>query len=283
MVLLASILLTINATNGRRHTNRIINGTEAQPGEFPFAVQLAVNGSVVCAGSILTDRFVLTAAHCVYRKQPQDVTIRVGCHQFWNCTGDYSVQRLVWHRNYNRPLLTPNLYDIALLMTSKPIVFNKEPGFGCVYKVDFTKDLINDVAIRRKMTVVGWGQTERGPFSEVLRKAEVTLVVPKVCLRSWNERGLMVCARDSNVYPFKGDSGAPLLKRHPDWGYWIQAGIESHGSRRPGEFTEFTRIGYYYKWLTDQMQQWEAQNRLGRGPQANEGPFRGGHFDEDYL
>lgn len=50
---------------------RIINGYESVPHSFPWMVSIGFVGSLtsylhVCGGSLIGERFVLTAAHCVY-------------------------------------------------------------------------------------------------------------------------------------------------------------------------------------------------------------------------
>lgn len=44
----------------------IIGGHEAEPGLFPYIVSLQYKeGGHFCGGSLISDRFVLTAGHCV--------------------------------------------------------------------------------------------------------------------------------------------------------------------------------------------------------------------------
>lgn len=48
--------------------NRIVGGTKAEPGEFPFQVRLNIRsrrGSSLCGGVIIDQRHILTAAHCM--------------------------------------------------------------------------------------------------------------------------------------------------------------------------------------------------------------------------
>lgn len=50
----------------RNSTDRIVGGKFARPGDFPFAVGL-VRGQLRCGGSIIDERHIVTAAHCVER------------------------------------------------------------------------------------------------------------------------------------------------------------------------------------------------------------------------
>lgn len=47
---------------------KIVNGTTTRPGEFPWMVLMfGKSGKQTCGGSLISDRIVLTAAHCVSR------------------------------------------------------------------------------------------------------------------------------------------------------------------------------------------------------------------------
>lgn len=68
---------TVSAACGKAPHNtgvvRIIGGTQAGPGEYPWMVKLTIkmkNGEAFqCGGSILNSRSLLTAAHCVSDKE----------------------------------------------------------------------------------------------------------------------------------------------------------------------------------------------------------------------
>lgn len=46
-------------------TNRIVGGSDATPGQFPYQVSLRMDDAHICGGSIIAADWVLTAAHCV--------------------------------------------------------------------------------------------------------------------------------------------------------------------------------------------------------------------------
>ncbi|XP_028982175.1 chymotrypsin-2-like [Diachasma alloeum] len=61
---LAAVLLS-SATAGNERQERILGGSTASPGAVPYTVSLVLKGyHHVCGGTIITNRHILTAAHC---------------------------------------------------------------------------------------------------------------------------------------------------------------------------------------------------------------------------
>jgi len=60
--------------------SRIINGFEVQPHSIPFQILMLLNGGFRCGGSLISSRYVLTAAHCVVDIAASALTIIVGEH-----------------------------------------------------------------------------------------------------------------------------------------------------------------------------------------------------------
>lgn len=56
----------ISACGAKSNVSRIVGGSDAQEGKYPWMVALYYNNRFICGGSLINDRYVLTAAHCVH-------------------------------------------------------------------------------------------------------------------------------------------------------------------------------------------------------------------------
>lgn len=105
---------------------RIYGGSEAKPGQFPYQITLRLWHSSLhyCGGSIISNRHILTAAHCVRPTSPVlDYTVIVGAHSKTGKDGrGYKVARFIQHEGFNETSLQ---HDVALIELETTIVFNE--------------------------------------------------------------------------------------------------------------------------------------------------------------
>ena len=47
------------------HTPYIVNGQQAEPGEYPWQVRLLMDGKFACGATLLNHHWIFSAAHCV--------------------------------------------------------------------------------------------------------------------------------------------------------------------------------------------------------------------------
>lgn len=100
---------------------RIFGGTQATPGQFPYQVSLQnLAFQHFCGGAIISDRWVITAAHCPNHKfMPGQLLIQAGSNNVDDRSGEiYHVHKIFYHDAYDFGAL---VNDIALLLTAQPI------------------------------------------------------------------------------------------------------------------------------------------------------------------
>ncbi|KAK4873168.1 hypothetical protein RN001_015197 [Aquatica leii] len=106
---------------GRTFPNdKIVGGTVASEGQFPYQISHRYNSRHICGGSIIDEYTILTAAHCVYGFNSQQFDVVVGSNQLSFGGIWYSVSRSIMHEQYDSVLSTN---DIAVMKVLGPIKF----------------------------------------------------------------------------------------------------------------------------------------------------------------
>ncbi|KAL4235593.1 hypothetical protein ACF0H5_003989 [Mactra antiquata] len=192
-------------------SERIINGEEATPGEFPHQVTLLRNGYHMCGGSIIGIGNALTAAHCVDGQAVNSLAVVVNLHDF-SSPGNYiwfDLDEVFVHNDYNTgPGGFPN--DVAVL--------NLRPN-----EHDITPNIIplasgSQTYAGQTCKISGWGVTESGSGSNVLLKADVRVLSHSECVAEWGSNNIVssqhICVKGdegNGQGACNGDSGGPLV------------------------------------------------------------------------
>lgn len=139
---------------------RIINGEEARRGQFPYIASLRFRNTLnelqhYCGGSIISQIWILTAAHCIQplndlkgnRTVESLLIIVVGAHHYTNDGQAYGVKKMLYHKHYD---MNRSKNDIGLAQTNAIIQLS---------------ELVQIIPIRRnfvgtsnvKVLMSGWG------------------------------------------------------------------------------------------------------------------------------
>lgn len=87
---------------------KITGGRPADPGEWPWMAAIMVTGDELnyCGGVLISDRHVLTAAHCLERIKAVELTVRLGEYDFSRTndtrTRDFFVKEIKVHEDFDK-------------------------------------------------------------------------------------------------------------------------------------------------------------------------------------
>jgi len=217
-----------------------VDSTPAAIGEFPWMVAILESGTgrFICGGSLVDEKVVLTAAHCVSGKAVATLIARVG---EWDASTDTEIYKsqdirassVVIHPDYYPPGV---FNDIALLVLATPAdISQPHIGISCLPSSA-------DTFVLDSCTVIGWGKEafNSPDISAVLKKTRVPVVSHGYCQTSLQNMKLgprfrlhesFLCAGGQvNQDACTGDGGGPLMCPHGrDQGRWIQVGVVSWG------------------------------------------------------
>ncbi|XP_047347015.1 chymotrypsin-1-like [Vespa velutina] len=188
---------------------RIVGGSRAAIGEFPYQVSLRVNGNHICGGSIISSRHVVTAAHCVnnWVNIPNPYyTIVTGTIYLGNSGQTHNIASVTVHPRYIGTSQTSWINDVAVLALEEPINFN-------IYQKPIPL-LETEIPDNSLLHLSGWGKIyANGPISNVLLKANMYSTNNNVCQKqhSLTIYQSHICALNhKGIGACQGDSGGPL-------------------------------------------------------------------------
>ncbi|KAK7909543.1 hypothetical protein WMY93_014227 [Mugilogobius chulae] len=235
---------------GRASLNlMIVGGTDASPGNWPWQVFLVMTNldgtRITCAGSLINQQWILTAAHCHKQKLTQLTTVSLGISSLNEINVERGVIQVELHPDYQG---TGN--DIALLKMSSPVNYTSYIQPVCLAQTNSWLDH------GQSSWVAGWGRlAEGGTGSVTLQEVCLPVVELPVCNTNYYPTLLLyqnvMCAgyEEGGKGTCQGDSGGPLVvKQGP---VWVQAGIVSAGAgcaqpQRPGILTDVSK---FHNWI----------------------------------
>ncbi|KPP79918.1 transmembrane protease serine 2-like, partial [Scleropages formosus] len=234
-------------------TSRVVGGQPAQRGAWPWQVSLHAESKHLCGGSIVTPRWVITAAHCVHeRPDPGKWTVYAGyltLSEMYSASG--SAVSLVISHNYN---IHTDDNDVALMKLAGPLVMS-----DTIRPVCLPNEGLQFVP-PQTCWISGWGATiSGGNPSNRLNEVQVSLISRDTCNSPQVYNGQitnsMICAGDldGGVDACQGDSGGPLVvQQGPLW--WLVGdtswGLGCAWRNKPGVYGNVT---YFLGWIYEQM------------------------------
>ncbi|XP_058798327.1 chymotrypsin-1-like [Phymastichus coffea] len=195
----------------------ILGGSDTYIFIYPYQVSLRILGRHYCGGSIISERHILTAAHCIneYTQPPFNYVSVVTGTTYLDKPGNvHRISKIDVHPGWKVDKIIEDLpypHDLAVITLKEKIVFN-----DCQQKIALPSHNFED---DDEVTVTGWGITAQDP--EVNPK-QLQMLTTKLMARDKCQKKMsnpekikisdsQVCAfRSDNKSPCFGDSGSPL-------------------------------------------------------------------------
>ena len=195
-------------------SKRITGGHETEVNAYPWMVFVLTSHGSMCGGSLISYRWVITAAHCAMVQSPDHIRVDLGQHALYDSTEAVLVRKDVievhHHPSFNLQQVS---HDLALLKLKEGVNFLKHPHVRPIC-LPYPYYNNKNTYAGYEAIVSGWGMTgNTSPTSEVLMETEVDVLSNQQCKASGVPASMIsddhICASGDfeNQGVCKGDSG----------------------------------------------------------------------------
>ncbi|XP_052871419.1 serine protease snake-like, partial [Anopheles cruzii] len=243
----------------------IVGGEQAKYGEFPHHALLGYPRETDssqydfrCGGTLISDRHVLTAAHCFSEGNP--AVVRLGEYDTANVSDEevqFGIEDFLKHPQYSN---TRSYHDIALIRLDRQVWLTKYVRPACLWDSE-SRNITRYVA-----TGFGYNETIGIELSTTMMKVQLDEFPVDDCARAFAGQkrfrngvqagqicvGSIVGGKDT----CQGDSGGPLqVLANPKTCIYHVVGITSTGGACGVGHSKaiYTKVSYYLDWIEDHV------------------------------
>ncbi|CAH2092285.1 unnamed protein product [Euphydryas editha] len=224
--------------------DKIVGGYNTTIQDVPYQVYLLLQMGALyyqCGGSIISERYVLTAAHCL--TGITRIYVRAGSTQADSGGTQYNTTRYRQHPFYN-PMNSD--YDVGLINIPGGIKLD-----GQNTRAVPLPNASSTIAPGTNLLITGWGDTtENGQVSQNLMAVQIPTISNDECRKTYSTlttRQFCAAVPEGGKDSCQGDSGGPAVAT--DSG--VQLGIVSFGTgcARPGYPGVYTNVARVRRWI----------------------------------
>ncbi|KAL9692055.1 hypothetical protein quinque_015955 [Culex quinquefasciatus] len=223
---------------------KIVGGFPADITDIPYQASLHRYGAHFCGGSKISDKWILTAAHCTMDEPaPEAYAVRVGSTDRNQGGLLAAVKTIIQHPDYDRDSWQ---YDFTLLELTEKLPLGKS-----VQPIELTQ---LEPEVGQLCLVSGWGATLTTEESdELLRAVTVPVINRDACAEAYEDFQRvtlsMICAGDlehGGVDACFGDSGGPIVADG------VLVGVVSWGKgcAQPRAVGVYSNVAVVRDWIT---------------------------------
>ncbi|EDV42032.1 uncharacterized protein Dana_GF17773 [Drosophila ananassae] len=194
---------------------RVVNGTNSSVLKYPFVVSIrSYDGAHSCGGSIISEYFVMTAAHCTNGRSASTLSVQYGVTDI-SVSGPnvLGVRKIIQHEAFDPNHQNAN--DISLLMVYIPFKFD---GIKVApVKLPTVSFATPQSDAGAEGVLIGWGLNETGgSVQETLQEVFLKIYSDEECTSRHNgqtDPKYHICGGvdEGGKGQCSGDSGGPLM------------------------------------------------------------------------
>ncbi|XP_026324879.1 trypsin 3A1-like [Hyposmocoma kahamanoa] len=247
-------------------TKLVVHGVHVDIEQYPYTAQVIIEESSVCGGAIISNRVIVTAAHCLVddNNKPLDpdlIEVYLGSEIAMQ-GAHYDVCKLFKHPKYENNTEQDYFWDIGLLLLSRHIKLSRRVEIATIAPTSKWRN------VRNTMTIAGFGTTDNTEeLTKTMKATRMKYVDSRICNLS-QTGGKEMMPVPSHMFCMvgltwtsdcRGDSGSPITWRSYIVGL-VSLGRDSRDGSCGSEGipSMYTDLTYFRLWLKHQVKELES-------------------------
>ncbi|KAH3891048.1 elastase-1-like [Dreissena polymorpha] len=235
--------------------DKIVGGVSTEPREWPWQASIQYLGDDrrwwhFCGGSLVSPRWLVTAAHCVERLQDYTIRVVVGEYRLSVLSHQEQVvnpEKIFMHGYFDT---VSYLYDIAMVKLVHNVSINW--NVQVIQAITPRQDTENNHA---NCHIAGWGNvigsTTDVFLSDILLQSPMKVLLHSECsVHNYDLSNSQLCVFSHVASACMGDSGGPLVcAMGSEWRLTGVASWISSSTCAPSYPNVYTRLSFYMDWM----------------------------------